>query len=172
MPELHVPFQTAPPVQAKQAPQAPSGSKHLFRFPKSEKLCSETTIKELFTKGKAVSQYPFRVLLHTEEAPANPYQAALYKGQGLQVLISVPKRNHKLAVTRNLLKRRIREAWRLNRQNLTFTPQPGIRLSVALVYTGKEVSDFALISRKLVAALHKASALLQPVPRPETVKIE
>ena len=39
----------------------------------------------------------------------------------MSVLISVPKRHHKRAVERNLLKRRMREAYCLNKQALSGT---------------------------------------------------
>ncbi|MES2387695.1 MAG: ribonuclease P protein component [Bacteroidota bacterium] len=145
-------------------------SKHPNRFPKSERLCSERSIKEIFAKGKSLSRFPFRVLL-TAEPLAEAYQSPGKKSEAVQVLISVPKRNIKKAVQRNQIKRRIREAWRLNRSVL-FRHLPGqensaepgnsgdLKINIALVYTGREVFPYAFIEKNLILALAKAQTLL------------
>ena len=71
-----------------------------------------------------------------------------------QILISVPKRNFKRAVDRNLLKRRIREAYRLNKSILVDNE----KLLIAYIYTAKEILAYAEIEKKLVAGLVKLSA--------------
>lgn len=74
------------------------------RFPKSEKLKKEKVIKQLFSKGKSVYKYPFKLLWlpnAVAEEQTNP-----------QVLVSVPKRAFKKAVDRNRIKRQIKEAYR------------------------------------------------------------
>jgi len=82
-----------------------------FNFRKNEKLKSEKEIKLLFNEGTSNFIHPLRVIFlftATDISECN-------------VLISVSKRHFKKAVDRNLLKRRIREAYRLNSHKLKET---------------------------------------------------
>ena len=101
-------------------------------FKKSERLCSKKLIKELFNRGSSFYLYPFKVLVLENESPNKSHQ----------VLFSVPKRNFKKAVDRNLLKRRIREAYRLNKQ-FYLNSQPKL---IAYIYSPKEILDFQIIN--------------------------
>ena len=103
-----------------------------FTFRKEERLSKEKQIQELFAKGSSFYLFPFKVLFLPQADPANPVH---------QVLISVSKRHFKRAVDRNLIKRRIREAYRLQQQLMPASP----RLTVAFIYTHKE----ALLSAEL-----------------------
>ena len=81
---------------------------------KSERLSSKKVINSLFEKGsentKSVFLYPFRVSYLLQDATdENTLHAPT------QMLISVSKRYFKHAVDRNLIKRRTREAYRLNK---------------------------------------------------------
>lgn len=104
-------------------------AKNTFR--KAERLCSEIALTELYKHGEAFLCHPIRCVYLTvkSERPC------------VRVMISVPKRNHKSAVTRNLLKRRIRESYRLNRELLTI-PQGLISVDFSLSYVSRDVAEY------------------------------
>jgi len=77
-----------------------------FKYSKKDKLKSKKLIEQLFTEGKAVTAYPLKlVYLKTE----------FTDGSLLKTGVSVSKRLHKTAVSRNKIKRLLREAYRLNK---------------------------------------------------------
>ncbi len=107
-----------------------------FTFAKEERLNSEKWIKELFERGSSFNLYPFRVVYLPHPIQDHPVN---------QVLISVSIRNFKKAIDRNLLKRRTREGYRL--QKLQF-PNPD-RLLIAYIYTSKKAETFDTISQSI-----------------------
>nr|WP_318036588.1 ribonuclease P protein component [Winogradskyella bathintestinalis] len=77
-----------------------------FNYSKKDKLKSKKVIERLFTEGKAVTAYPLRLIyLKTD----------FEDGSQLKTGVSVSKRLHKTAVSRNRIKRLLREAYRLNK---------------------------------------------------------
>ncbi len=110
------------------------------QFSKKERLCKKKDIQELFAMGKAFTIYPLRVLYVPATDPPN------------KVLISVPKRSFKKAADRNLLKRRIREAYRTQKNILL---QQGKPFHIAFVYLGREILNFNIIDKKLKEALFR-----------------
>jgi ribonuclease P protein component len=113
-----------------------------FTFRKEERLHKEKLIKELFEKGSSFYLYPFKVLTQRNPDPSFPVH---------QVMISVSRRNFKRAVDRNLIKRRIRESFRLNKNLLPATP----KLLIAYIYTAKEILTFAQIQDRLIKTLNR-----------------
>jgi ribonuclease P protein component len=66
-------------------------------------------------------------------------------------MFSVSKRNFKKATDRNLLKRRMREAYRLNKAALPGTS----KLQMAYIYTAKEILMFDEIRDKLLLSFKR-----------------
>lgn len=128
-----------------------------------ERLRSLKAIRRLFADGRGGFVYPFRYMFFVEKAGAtssvegmaasNDEDVALIsdptadvtKG-GIEVMFSVPKKFHKRANKRNVLKRRTREAYRLNREQLRIkVSDSGKMLDLALVYSTKEILSYKTI---------------------------
>lgn len=107
-------------------------------LPKSHILSSYGRIHRLFAEGKGGFVYPLRYIVYAEPAEELSFQ----------VLFSTPKKFHKRAVRRNLLRRRMREALRKNKEILY---QSGLKasLEIALIYSSKEVHEAKLIENAI-----------------------
>lgn len=113
------------------------------KFPKTERLHSRKLIKELFDKSSSFFLYPFKVIFLSAKS-----------GETNQVLISVSKKKLKRAVHRNLIKRRIREAYRLNKYILESEGE-GIQKQIGLIYVSSDLMEFGDIQKKVVRLLTK-----------------
>ena len=71
------------------------------------------------------------------------------------MLVSIPKKNFKKAVTRNLIKRRVKEAYRLNKYLLADVANTFPKLQIGYIYTAKEILPYQLIEAKLKKTLYR-----------------
>ena len=111
---------------------------------RAERLRSLSAIRRLFGEGQSGFVYPFRYnfLIHTD-APSAPEESMIHSSEYVKVMFSVPKRFHKRANKRNKVRRRMREAYRLNKAVLA-SGAPRY-MQVALIYSSKEVLDYKTI---------------------------
>jgi ribonuclease P protein component len=127
-------------------------------FGKEHRLCGKKRIDRLFAGGRSFFAYPFRCVWSVagEEGAAGD-------GPYARILISVAKKNHKRAVARNKLKRRTREAYRLNRHRWEgLALPPGRILNIALIYTPKEILEYSVIEHGVVKILSEIRKRLAP----------
>jgi len=118
-------------------------------FHKQERLCSKKQIDLLFSSGKGALVYPLKAI--SLETPVNLQTQA-------QAMFVVPKRQFKKAHDRNKLKRRMREAYRLNKSLLYQELQlKNKKKIIAFIYVGKKEENYSSIEKaikKLLALLY------------------
>lgn len=112
------------------------------RLYKFEKLCSKRTIDRLFGAdgAKGVSAFPLRAIFSVTVDDNSPSR----------FLITIPKKRHRHAVDRVLLRRRVREAYRLNR-SIIFEPlrDANLHIDVAFIYISPQIMPYSVIEQKM-----------------------
>lgn len=124
----------------------------MYGLSKEEKLCSRKKIEKLFAEGKSFVQFPLRVVYRIYEKNTD--------NDLPQFFISVPKRKFKKAVKRVWLRRRIREAYRLNKNIISHTGNKNI--DMAFIYIATEKNDFHVINQQMTEILNKLSNKITP----------
>ena len=94
------------------------------------------------------------------------YKDVPHRGE-IKILISVRKKQHKRAVMRNLLKRRSREAFRLNINKLNYTCEQN--LNIAFVYISDKVADYKTIENGMAKCIEKLAHRYSPCNNSHTV---
>lgn len=112
-------------------------------FPKSEHLCGITTVKNIFAVGNAFNSYPVRCIYNTKESDSFE----------VKVLVSVGKKYNKRAVKRNKIRRRIKEAYRINKATLFSGITQPISIELVFIYVSKREETFKTIEYGIKKAI-------------------
>lgn len=128
---------------------------------KAEKLRHKTLVDSLFTEGRTLYEYPLRMTYRL--LGDDRLEGAFRNGTpplvgDLQMLVTVPKKKLRHAVDRVRIRRRIREAYRLNRLDLrdAVRASGSVRLvCMAFIYLHAGDTDYAAIEKKMRRLLAK-----------------
>lgn len=115
-----------------------------FSFSKKEKLKSKKEIQHLFANGTSYTKFPIKMII-------SPYD--FEDETPIKVGVSVSKRNFKKAVSRNHIKRLLREGYRLNKHIIFNSLEQ--KYVCMFLYLGKEKPTFHLIQEKMERLLHE-----------------
>ena len=130
-------------------------------FHKSERLRHHSLVDSLYRNGKTIYEFPFRLTWKSlnQESLEAMFRNKVPDGIGrLQMMVTVPKKKRRHAVDRVQMRRRIREAYRLNRVSFRkkLEEEPDIRtLSLSLVYIHDKNLPYKNIEEKIRIVLDK-----------------
>ena len=125
-----------------------------FKLYKSEKLCSKNEIDQLYAHGKSLIAYPLRAVYLAVPASDTGHAVAA------RFLISIPKKRIRHAVRRVLLRRRTREAYRLNRNLLEAVASQGTTVLIGFNWVANDERDYATIERSMRELLTKIATAI------------
>lgn len=121
----------------------------MFKFPKKQKLCNETAIKKMFSNGKSFVVEPIRLVWKVEENTDK---------EAIKSIIVVPKKKLNLASARSIVRRRMKEAYRLNKIELEASlNSKNIQLNIAVIYQVEEILPYKVIEEKIKLILGRLS---------------
>lgn len=116
-------------------------------FPLKEHLKSKSIIERVYAEGSSATAFPLRAVFLEPDSDIQEPTAT--------ILISVAKRRFRHAVDRNLMKRRIREAYRTSKHDFIEALQNnGKKMAVAIIYIDTKESSTEFLKRKMEKLLN------------------
>jgi ribonuclease P protein component len=120
-------------------------NRHQNTFKKEERLTGIKAIAELFEKGKTGLVYPLKFVFIEKEA--NP-------DFSVHAAFSISKKNFKKAVERNLIKRRMKEAYRLNKK-FFYEKLKEKNIDIIFIYIANEILPYPAIEKSIKEILNR-----------------
>lgn len=119
-----------------------------FSFAQAEKLKSRKIIALLFERGRSAYFFPVKIIYDYK-----PFSMSMQNP--VKCGVSVSSKKFRRAVDRNLLKRRMREAYRLNKNLLiSISKEKNVEVNLFILYLAKEKEDFSRIQQGVISALN------------------
>jgi ribonuclease P protein component len=119
----------------------------MFEFPKKQKLCSETVIKEMFSNGKSFTTSALRLVWKVDN---NQDEVAV------KSIIVVPKKKIRLAVKRNIIRRRMKEGYRLHKIELeNMLKNKELHLIIAIIYQKENILPYKTMEEEIKLILER-----------------
>lgn len=143
---------------------------HRLKFVKAERLRHRTLVEGLFQHGKSLYEYPLRLTyrIMSGDELSDSFRKEVPEGIArMQMMVTVPKKKRRHAVDRVLMRRRIREAFRLNRIPLRDLAQQlpdGAYLQLAFIYLHNENADYRQMENCMIRLLDKLAKKIGIVP--------
>ena len=119
-------------------------------LPKQERLCGKRGIDRLLAKGRHGNSGQLRYIYISDNGLDH-----------CRLLVSVPKKNFKRAVKRNLLKRRIRESWRRLKHGINSSG-----IDILIMYSTKDILTYQEIYANVENIISKINGCHKPVNKP------
>lgn len=154
------------PMETFPSSENGKAAKGSLSFPKEEKLRLRSLVENLFREGKSFYDFPLRLILKSfrEEDLKKIFKDKVPEGIApLQMMVTVPKKKRKRAVDRVLMRRRIREAYRLNRISLREICKENpdlVTLSLSFIYIHTDNLPYSVVEEKMIRLLQKAEKVL------------
>lgn len=146
----------------------------MYTLRKAEKLRHKKLVGALFSEGKSIYDFPVRLVWRalSPQQLEDSFRAGIPEKTGkLQMLVTIPKKKRRRAVDRVLLRRRLREAYRLNRLHLAdvINDRSDIgAVTIAFIFLGEENTPYAELERKMISLLSRLEKKLGKVSFSET----
>ena len=121
----------------------------MFEFPKKQKLCSETVIKDMFYNGKSFTTSALRLVWKEDNGKDEVT---------IKSIIVVPKKKIRLALKRNIIRRRMKEAYRLNKIELeNILKDKKLQLNIAIIYQKDKILPYKTVEEEIKLILERLS---------------
>lgn len=117
-----------------------------FTYSRSEKLKSRKLLNQVFAEGKSLNVFPLKITFTSKDIETIP---------SAKVGVGASSRYFKKAVDRNRVKRLLREAYRLHKNQLLGCLPEKKQVNVFILFIGKDIADTALIAEKMPTILQK-----------------
>lgn len=125
----------------------------MAKFKKKERLTDPRIFTKLIKCGDSLYKHPLKIFFINKQT-SNEHSPLV------EIAFSVPKKRIKKAVKRNLIKRRLREAYRENKNDL-YQKLQDKKIIILLIYNKNTIEDYKTIEQSLQLLLHQLSNKLK-----------